>query len=139
MYSIQVFDQFSSQIRIDGFLNILDIGQDRLNTTRSQAVMRALPHTTRHQHLAIADCIHHPGMAVLGLSVHTVHVSLLAVMVVLSGKLTLMHFWTCFLLGHFSILHSQDHIITSLPEMCRDGFLIIGYNCDLHRLTPLKK
>ena len=79
--------------------------------------MRTLSHSTRNQRLAITNGFHHPGMAVLGLSIHTVHVTILAVVMMLSSKLALIYFRACLLLNHFPIFHSQDDKKPGLSKM----------------------
>lgn len=117
MYPTHIFDQFAGQVRIHSFADILDVGQDGFDAAGSQAVVCALPHTARHQYLAITNGVHHPGVAVLGLPVHAMSVTMLAVMAVLPGKLAVIGFRSGFLLSHPAIFHREDDVILGTTEM----------------------
>ena len=114
MHPAQVLDQFSSQVSVYGFLNILNICQDRFDIVLSQAHMRALPHATRQQYITIPNSSNHPVVTLPGLIVLPVTMSgMIVLIVMLSTTLTETIPCAGFLPGYPAVLYGYDNVILS--------------------------
>jgi len=133
MHPAQVLDQFSRQVSVYGFLNILNICQDRFDIVLSQAHMRALPHATRQQYITIPNSSNHPVVTLPGLIVLPVTMSGMILLVMMLFT-TLTETVPCagFLPGYPAVLYGYNNVILSTSEMGRDVFFIIGDYCDFH-------
>jgi hypothetical protein len=132
MQAFRMVDDLPGKIGFDSGLDFLDIGQDRLDAADGQCIMRASTHAASQQNLAIGDRVHHSTVAVLGSRVISVAFPGLVGVHFLISELAVIGLGTILLRDDLSILDGEYLVILSAPEVSRNGFEIIGNDCNFH-------
>lgn len=130
MQSFRMVNDLPGKISFNRGLDLMDIGQDRLDAARCEPIVRA--HAARLRDLAIGDRVHHEVVPVLGSRVGPVAFAGLVRVFFLPGELAVVGFGARFLRNDPALLHGKYLIMKGTAKMGGNGFKVIGDDSNFH-------